>query len=83
MKGLTEKERLALTVDETYPDDVIDGLVERGLLRLDCCVCCTCGDRNDCCNCDGDEQEAFESTELGKLALRLDAAAKAIAGVAA
>lgn len=83
MKGLTQEERDALTVDDVYPDATIDQLVERGLLRSNCYVCCTCGNRNDCCDCDGDEREEFEITELGQLALRLDAAAREGSGVRA
>jgi hypothetical protein len=83
VRGLTDEEREALIVDATYPDDVMDRLVARGLLRFTHNVCCSCGDTQDRCGCEGDEQEVFDTTTTGHLALRLDSAARAFGMVTA
>jgi hypothetical protein len=83
MRGLTDEERAALTTAESFPDETIERLVKRGVLRsAGYYVCCSCGCCDDSCACEGDEQEEFEATPEGHLALRLDSAARALEGVA-
>lgn len=83
MRGITEEERDALTLDTTFPDAVIDRLVARELLQSVCFECDECGSRDDSCDCDCTETECFDATAAGHLALRVDAAARALAGVEA
>jgi hypothetical protein len=83
VRGLTNDERAALTEDATFDDDLMDRLVERGLLRFAHHECCSCGEIYDECDCEGYEQEVFDVTPAGLVALRLDAAARAIGLVSA
>ncbi len=85
MRGLTDEERICVetwrSLDlESTSDDVIDAVIARGLITVD--YCSVCGSDDDTCLvCDG--YEYYNVTADGLLALRLDAAARALTGAPA
>lgn len=79
MRGLTDDERIALTgpIELTMTQEMADALDARGLTVDGPCV--ECGHLDCCeeCDCACELVEAVV-TPSGRLALRLDAAARAI-----
>jgi hypothetical protein len=77
MRGLTNEERQALEPgDLELSDEVCERLEARGLLVESDCE--DCGAVRGDCDC---PRQYVEATALGQLALRLDAAARAVTGV--
>lgn len=79
MRGLTNEERRALEPgDLQLSEDLCEQLEKRGLLVESDCE--DCGALRGECDC---PRQYLETTALGLLALRLDAAARALTGVPA
>lgn len=79
MRGLTDKERgvLVAGLGEKVDDDTLENLLTRGLMRSLGWFCDSCVTPSEQCDCGCEyEQEEYEPTVAGRLALRLDAAAR-------